>query len=326
MPLRKNLHTKRYKVQTKSKNRKLSLLLLLFTFLGIGLVYSVSARNSAKSNMQTETPKQNPIEKIASEVKEVATPKPKKDPEKLITDVEAYLGTQQGEFGYQVIELESGQSFGERQDNRYVAASTVKVGVAAYVYKQIELGKIKPDTLLTYTSADYETGTGSLQGTKIGSRYKVSYLLERMIKVSDNVATNILIRTYGRSNIQAYLNANGLSEITMSKNEVSPAVMARLLEKIYKAEIISESSRDQLVALMTGSLDSTRIVAGVPKSVTVAHKIGTQVATINDIGIVYLPKNNYVLSVYSKKITNETTAKNVIKNISQKVYEYESKD
>lgn len=323
MPLRKNLNHNRYRIQKQKKRNLKPLGILFLVALLVVTVFSFLSKKEPKEVKSEE--KQNVIERVASEVKEITTPaKPKKNPAELTTKIEDYLANQQGEYGYTIIELDDDEVITNRGDSRYVAASTVKVAVAAYVYKQIELGKIDPEKTLVYTSADYEAGTGSLQASAVGSKFKVSYLLDRMIKVSDNVATNILIRTYGRSNIQAYLNANGLSEINLVKNEVSPTVMAKLLSKIYNTEIVSVASRDALIGLMTGSLDATRIVAGVPTSVKVAHKIGTQVAAISDIGVVYLPDNNYILSVYSKKVVGEVDAKAVIKEISRLVYEYEA--
>lgn len=322
MPLRKNLNTRRYKVQRK-KNRKYLNILILLILLGLSFLVLLKVR-PGKQKEATDVQKPTVAERVAAQVEKVtAPPKPKKDPTSTVQKIETYLASQTGEYGYSVTDLETGESYGSRQDYRYIAASTVKVGVAAYVYKQIELGKTSPEKLLTYTSADYETGTGSLQGTPVGSKYKVSYLLERMLKVSDNVATNILFRTYGRSNIQAFLNQNGLTGINLSKNEVSPAVMASLLQQIYDNKIVSASSTDSIFTLMKGSITQTRLVAGVPAGVPVAHKIGTQVAAISDIGIVYLPDRAYAIAVYSKKVP-VIEADGVIKTISKYIYEYES--
>lgn len=249
----------------------------------------------------------------------------KKDPAQLKTEIETYLEGQVGTYGYHVVELDDGgRSFGARDDTYYTAASTVKVAVFAYLYNQIESGKINPDTVWAYTGADYETGTGSLQNDAVGTRYKVSFLAERMIMNSDNVATNILMRNLGRTNIQNYLNKNALAEVNVVSNDVTPRGMAKLLQLIYQGKLISGTNKELLFEYMKNSITPTRLVAGVPAEIEVAHKIGSWSEAISDIGIVFAPKRSYAIAVYSEGVAwgEETDA--VIAKISQMVYEFEN--
>lgn len=314
MPLRKNLNQNRflYTRSQKRKKRKFSVFLILLILAGTGFLVVKMINNK----------KENKGENVVAKTIEKIKPVPK--PDNTLTEIETYLASQDGEYGYWVTEIDSGKEFGNRGDQIYVAASTVKVGIASYVYSQIEAGNISPDKYLTYTSADYEGGTGSLQGSAIGSKFKVSYLLDRMIKVSDNVATNILIRTYGRSNIQNYLNSKGLGEVNMLKNQVTPRVMSKMLYMLESGELIEETNKEELILFMKSSILPTRLVAGVPETIDVAHKIGTQTQAISDIGIVYLSEKPYAIAIYSKLITNVEVAESVIKNISQKIYKYET--
>lgn len=316
MPLRQNLKKSNLLYSRKfSKKKKKSfplvglLVLIVVGFLGYK-AFNQTGQNEKKENVVAKT-----IEKVK---------KPEPNPAETLAGIETYLAQQVGEYGYYVVEVDSGKEFGNRGDQVYVAASTVKVGIASYVYSQIEAGNISPEKYLTYTSSDYEGGTGSLQASPIGSKFKVSYLLDRMIKVSDNVATNILIRTYGRTNIQNYLNSKGLGEVNMAKNQVTPRVMAKMLAMLERGDLIPEESRVELVTYMKNSILPTRIVAGVPQTVPVAHKIGTQTQAISDVGIVYLSGKTYAIAVYSKLITNVEVAESVIKTISQKIYHYET--
>ncbi len=254
-------------------------------------------------------------------------PEPKKVTKLETAGVEAkideYLASQTGTYGYSVVELDDGRQFGARDQKYYTAASTIKVAIFSYLYHQIDAGAINPDTKLTYTKADYETGTGSLQAEPIGSHYKVSYLAERMIVVSDNVATNMLVRTLGRSNIQAYLNSVGLTNVKMATNDVTPQGMTKLLQKIYNGEIMADEGTDLLFVYMKKSILPSRLVAGVPNGVPVAHKIGSWSGAMSDIGIVFADNRAYAIAVYSSEVGwgEETDA--VIAGISKRVYEYE---
>lgn len=250
-------------------------------------------------------------------------PKPKEPIDKIIADLEAYLGAQVGTYGYTVIELDDGRQFGKRDETYYTAASSIKVAIFAYLYHQIEAGAVNPETKVTYIGADYESGTGSLQAEPVGSKFKISYLAERMIKVSDNVATNMLIRTLGRTNIQNYLNNQGLAEVKMATNDVTPRAMAKLLQLIYDEKILSASSKEILFDYMKKSITPERLVAGVPKTVPIAHKIGSWSGAISDIGIVFAENRPYAISVYTEGVAWGAGTDAVIAGLSRKVYEYE---
>jgi beta-lactamase class A len=313
MALSKNLG-RGYKKPKRWFRLLIPLGLLVLGFFG----YNLYANREVSSG--DENRNFNPIEIIKKDPEPII----KKDPTQLKVGIESYLGQQVGTYGYHIIELdEGGRSFGARDDAYYTAASTVKVAVFAYLYNQIESGKINPDTVWAYTGADYETGTGSLQNDTVGTRYKVSFLAERMIVASDNVATNILMRNLGRTNIQNYLNNNSLTEINLVANDVTPRGMAKLLQLIHQGKLISSTNKDLLFEYMKDSITPTRLVAGVPAEIEVAHKIGSWSGAISDIGIVFGPKRDYAIAVFSEGVAwgEETDA--VIAGISKRVYEFE---
>jgi beta-lactamase class A len=144
-----------------------------------------------------------------------------------------------------------------------------------------------------------------------------------MIKVSDNVATNILIRYLGRTNIQNYLNSQGLSEIKMVTNDVTPRSMAKLLKLIYQEELLNSASKELLFGYMKNSITPERLVAGVPKTVPVAHKIGSWSGAMSDIGIVFAENRPYAISVYTEGVAWGAATDAVIAGISKKIYEFE---
>ncbi len=63
---------------------------------------------------------------------------------------------------------------------------------------KINHGDVSLDTKLVYKSSDYEAGTGDTSATyKFGDYIPISFLLEEMIKESDNTATNMSKRELG---------------------------------------------------------------------------------------------------------------------------------
>lgn len=307
----------------RSKRRKIIFVSFVFGFLLVFFGYFVVKQSNWFKKDSQAISADAKVEVPATPTAPAETVKVKSTDE-VISQIETFLQGQAGEYAYKVTELDTGRTYGARFNNSYTAASTIKVAVATYLEKQIELGKVNPDKYLTYTSADYEGGTGILVANKFGSTYKISYLCEVMLSKSDNVATNILLRYLGISNIQNFLNSNGLSGIVMSTNTATPASMNQLLVLIEARQIVNEVSAADILGHMTNSLNSSRIVGGVPSGVRIAHKIGTAAGALSDVGIVYFGTKKYVICVYSKKVIGESTPESVIRNISKMVYSFES--
>lgn len=235
--------------------------------------------------------------------------------------LEQYLKTCSGKFGVYFVDLKTNQEFGINETQEYVAASTVKLPINMYLYSRIDAGKINPEGLMPYTSADYEPGTGSLQYTKYGTRYKVRTLASKSIIESDNVAINIIIRLVGRTNFKQYMRNLGGKVVYNNNNNSSPKDMAIYLKALYKSYSANKSSGKEIVKYMQSTIFNDRLPKLLPKNIKVAHKIGNQVATRNDVGIVFA-KNPYIICVMSKNIKSESNADNVIANISKKVYDF----
>ena len=78
------------------------------------------------------------------------------------------------------------------------AASTIKIPVMVEVFRQLAAGRFDLNTRMQLRAADKDWGSGDLAGARAGTSYPVSRLLALMIDVSDNTATNMLIRLVGR--------------------------------------------------------------------------------------------------------------------------------
>jgi len=114
-----------------------------------------------------------------------------------------------GNIGVYVQNLTSGEAYSWRADDPWYLASLIKVPVAAEV-----LGKRVPTSeRLTLTQSDYVDGAGPTNWHDPGTPISVGYLLEHMITVSDNTATDMLIERVGLDNVnqraRAMVAANG---------------------------------------------------------------------------------------------------------------------
>ncbi|MFZ2054119.1 MAG: ChaN family lipoprotein [Candidatus Aminicenantales bacterium] len=110
------------------------------------------------------------------------------------------------------------------------------------------------------------------------------------------------------------------------KDQSTPAAMNRLLEKIWKKEILDPESCDLIISIMLRcQTGHGRIMGELPPGTVVAHKTGTIAGTVNDAGIIYLPDGlgHVALTVFSKNFSDETEdVEKIIAEIARLIYDY----
>ena len=114
-----------------------------------------------------------------------------------------------GGIGLYVQDLSSGEAYSWQADQPWYLASLIKVPVAAEVLGE----RISTSERLTLEQSDFVDGAGPTNWHEPGTPISVGYLLEQMITVSDNTATDMLIDRVGLDNVnqraQAMVAATG---------------------------------------------------------------------------------------------------------------------
>lgn len=150
---------------------------------------------------------------------------------------------------------------------------------------------------------------------------------------SDNTATKMVVDAIGLPQIERYLLNVGLigtriSDPTMLKeppaldnNLTTPHDMAVLIKKIYLADGFSREDSKDMLSFMKRQRYRWGIWRGVPPGTVVADKTGNLEGILNDAGVVYTKKGNYVLSVFTYGFKKQRDARLLINEISKAVYE-----
>jgi beta-lactamase class A len=241
----------------------------------------------------------------------------------LKNDIESYIKSFKGKYGIYYINLVDDSEFGVNDKDEYIAASTVKIPINLYLYNKIKDGSVDADGVMPYLEEDYEGGTGKLQFDEIGKKYTVRELSKLSIEISDNVATNILLRLLGRYNIKEYMRRLGGIVISDERNISCPRDMALYMKQVYYFYKSSGDLGEELMGYFQNTVFKDRIPGQLPKSIKIAHKIGNQTDAYHDVGIVFA-KKPYVIAIMSENIKEREEAFNVIANISKKVYDFVS--
>lgn len=87
------------------------------------------------------------------------------------------------------------------------------------------------------------------------------------------------------------------------RNDVSsPRDMGKLMRLIHEGHGLSEDGRASVLKILKDQNFNTRIPARLPvdENIEVAHKTGTIRGVAADVGIVYSPKGNYIITMMSK--------------------------
>ena len=137
-------------------------------------------------------------------------------------------------------------------DAKLAIGSSFKLAILAEVQAQILAGKWRWNSLITLQDADRSLPSGTLQNAPSGSQYSLQRLAEAMVSVSDNTAADLLLKSVGRSGVEARLGeAPMLStrELFALKNPANPALLAR-----YRAAGSVQARRAVLVQAATAPL------------------------------------------------------------------------
>lgn len=229
--------------------------------------------------------------------------------------IKEYLGINSSRVGLAYYDIQSGKSFSINGDKYYNAASTVKVPMNMVLFDMVKEGKININSTVKYNSkTDYEGGTGILQSQKLSKPIALQKLSDYSIIYSDNIATRMIIRTIGRSEMKRRFGVKA-GHTVPTKNTITPNEQLTFLKQLYENKN-NNSYYTRLIDIMKKTEFHDRLDKYVPQDI-VAHKIGNYGSYVNDIGIIYSTKP-YIIAVYTEGLAN---ANESIANINKMLYE-----
>src|SRR5213593_4583488 len=128
-----------------------------------------------------------------------------------------------GTVGVAAVHLESGREVYFNRVEPFPMASTYKVPIAVQLLTRVDQGEVRLDSLIALTPADLHPGSGTL--TELfddpGVILSLRNYLELMLLISDNSATDVVLRTAGTgSAVNARLRALGVNGISVDRPTV----------------------------------------------------------------------------------------------------------
>ena len=226
------------------------------------------------------------------------------------------------------------------------AASTMKVPVLVELYRQAEAGRLAlADTLgvvnrfrsiVDGSAYRIEDDSDDSLRLELGRPMRYDALAERMITVSSNLATNLLIERVGPENVQATMERLGTTRMRVRRgvedglafraglnNVTTSRDLAVVLDRIAHGEAVSPGADAAMVAVLLRQRFHSMIPAGLPPGTPVAHKTGWITRHAHDAAIVLPPgAAPYVLVVLTRGFATQDEADPVVAEIARVVHRF----
>ncbi len=194
-----------------------------------------------------------------------------------------------------------------------ISASIIKIFIAGAVYEDIEASVLNHDDVI----AD----------------------MKLMLQKSDNDATNRLTKKLGGGNAEAgmvrvtsfaasigcndtqhnrlMMDFNGKENYTTAKD------CATALRMIYEGRYVTPAWSAEMLSIMKGQVDHSRIHRLLPKGTEVADKPGSLYKHSNgDVGIVFSPAGDYIICIISNEFQSTDVVKDNMAKLSLEVYNW----
>nr|WP_312576546.1 serine hydrolase [Sedimentibacter sp.] len=248
--------------------------------------------------------------------------------------IREFIETQKGNVAVVVKNLKTNEEIKINENFVFPSASTIKLLIMTELFKRIDEGKLKLEDTIELTEDMKTGGDGILKELKYGHKFTLEEIMTLMIIVSDNMATNILISLLGMNNINAAIQNIGLKGTMLQRkmmdsqaakegreNFITANDLSCVLELIYKGKNINKQYSDIMLNVLKRQQVRGRLDLYLPEEVVIAHKTGDLDNLEHDAGIVYLPKQEYIICVLTNQTDTNKDGREIIGKISKMVYD-----
>lgn len=253
-----------------------------------------------------------------------------------------------GRFGLAAQRIDAAEPIRYQADDVFPTASVIKLAILVEYLAQAEAGQLKPEQPVTLRNPDQVGGSGVLKDLRPGLQLTLHDLAMLAITVSDNTAANLLLKQVGGlARVNARLQALGMAHTRLGRpfifdstadNTGTPADFLRLLLLLARRQLINPGlsqhmldimSRQQSMAYIPRYLPYHPFAAeyGLPRTVTVANKVGMLPGTVNDAALITTPACAYALVIFTADCQDtrpdaDNEGALLVARLSKRIYDY----
>jgi beta-lactamase class A len=253
-----------------------------------------------------------------------------------VTDIITRLKKINGHIGFYYKNLYTEEVLSLNADDTFFAASVIKLPIYADILRRASKGEIDLCERITVRNEEKVPSCGALNSFTDEPSVDIRTLCRLMITLSDNTATNVLIKRIGMDTLNedfvkmclikthiyrllfdAEAGARGL------ENLFSPIEIASLLEAMERGKLNGPAADQEMKETLLKQQINHKIPGYIRGLVEIAHKTGEDSHITNDVGIVYTEKP-FIL-IFAANEVNVPEMEQEIRSISKELYLQNSK-
>jgi beta-lactamase class A len=230
------------------------------------------------------------------------------------------------------VDLQTGDYIDINGDKAFPAASTIKLPILITLFQEIEAGRVRLDDTLVMRRDLVAGGSGDMQNMRVGKKFTVLETATKMMTISDNTATNMIIdRLGGFSRLNERFRSLGLQNTAIKHlladvhgtNTTSAKDLVLLSNLIANKQLLSDASSSQIFDIMRRCSNQSMLPSGLGTGAVIAHKTGTLRFVLGDAGIIQTASGKrYLAGILVRRPNHDARAKAFIRQVSHIVYDY----
>lgn len=221
----------------------------------------------------------------------------------ILSEIQEKMTALPGHLGFYYKNLVTGYEFSVNAEDAFLAASVIKLPIFLYLLARQADGSMDLSSTLVVEESDKVPGCGALYLMTGPVETDIRSLCRLMIDISDNTATNRLIRHCTIPALNAYFRSIGLEKTCLRRflfdaeassrgieNTICPKELGLVLEKLYRKALISQEADTDAMDVLLNQQICHKLEGKLDGIVPVAHKTGEDENLSNDVGIVFAPQ------------------------------------
>lgn len=238
------------------------------------------------------------------------------DAQQLDQAVHAKIGAFPGKVSLYAKNLQTGATYSLAGEDPVRTASTIKLAIMVECFFEASEGKLKLSEPLKLTADEKVSGSGILEDLSDGVELPIHDMVDLMIVLSDNTATNLILNRIGGNAVNARMAQLGFEHTRVMRKILgdgknlkpaptgiteegsreqnkkwgigrsSPREMVTILEKLHRGELVNKAASEDMLAILKRQRDHNGIGRDL-KDADIASKSGALDHLRSDVGIVY---------------------------------------
>ena len=210
------------------------------------------------------------------------------------------ISQMEGKLGFYYKNLVTGEKAGFREKEEFLPASVVKLPLLMGMLLKESRGETDFNEKILICDSQKIPGCGAVQHMSGDVELDIRTLYKLMIVISDNTATNALLRHYGVAEMRESFLELGMAGTQFNReyydfekenrgiqNYFVPEELGILLEKMYHRTLISPEASELLESILLKQQINHKLGGKLPEDVPIAHKTGEEDHKTHDVGIIY---------------------------------------